>query len=566
MIEEEKPKTHSFSIYLIKVDKTKDKKDYILNTVLRLREQLKEIIPSQKGNSPSYSGIKLPQSSRFFIVKAQPKGLWWKDYFSIKQEQYQLREEALLFLDTGERLFAFTFGHTAHFLNNESYEYDFGLITTLNSLDPKKLSSIDTAMPENARKQRTQSSLHRELTFFDFDHNSNLLRNIKGKVWKHLEPIFSNITGTTSVRVSSKHSSKELPKLCNELLKLYKCDLYKKNFPNLRSITPIKDPTLLKKLNKKLIDAIQQDEENLFLSFPNITDPLDDSHFKFSGAGGKENLYDNLDIESYKTYLEANKCKLNDEKITKKHKVITVNKDGNQRGEQYSVFKALIYDTQIQNDDPHTYHLYDGNWYKIDRDYIAKLSKVLDPLCQETTLINYAHNNENDYNEDCAKADNTIICLDKKLISLKGESAIEFCDLFKKEGGTLIFHHVKRHTKSAPLSHLFNQGINSIELLIRNKQARKQFRELLNKPKNKIKLDDNFTDQNLKVIYQIITSKDPSKKSLNLPLFSRISLFNIMERLKMLRIEGFFCFVKESNLQNKDPITKVADKIKINTE
>ncbi len=44
---------------------------------------------------------------------------------------------------------------------------------TLNSLDPNKLKSLDSLIPENARRQRTQLPVGSDLTYFDFDRDGS---------------------------------------------------------------------------------------------------------------------------------------------------------------------------------------------------------------------------------------------------------------------------------------------------------------------------------------------------------------------------------------------------------
>src|ERR1044071_3066371 len=50
---------------------------------------------------------------------------------------------AVLFVRTGGRILAITFGHGRHLLKTGVHETDFGLKVVLNSVDEKKLRSID---------------------------------------------------------------------------------------------------------------------------------------------------------------------------------------------------------------------------------------------------------------------------------------------------------------------------------------------------------------------------------------------------------------------------------------
>ena len=57
--------------------------------------------------------------------------------------------------------------------------------------------------------------------------------------------------------------------------------------------------------------------------------------------------------------------------------------------------------------------------------------------------------------------------------------------------------------------------------------------------------EESIKNNKFKVSFQIITHKDKDKKSLNLPLFSRIRLKRTMKELRLMGIEAEFCFVKD---------------------
>ena len=103
-----------------------------------------------------------------------------------------------------ERCFVMTFGRTSHKILREAIEYDFGLRVTLNCVDPEKLNSTDTHDPETARRQRTQIPYAADLTFFDFDYDSNVLKSFTGKVTQDYSHLFRNATGSHSFKFSSK--------------------------------------------------------------------------------------------------------------------------------------------------------------------------------------------------------------------------------------------------------------------------------------------------------------------------------------------------------------------------
>lgn len=77
------------------------------------------------------------------------------------------------------------------------------------------------------------------------------------------------------------------------------------------------------------------------------------------------------------------------------------------------------------------------------------------------------------------------------------------------------------------LSHLFNQGLNSVQLVRDDTEASENLKALaVDKAPDGKEADilTAFEANRFKVVFQIITHKDKAAKSLNLPLFSRIEL------------------------------------------
>jgi uncharacterized protein (TIGR04141 family) len=66
---------------------------------------------------------------------------------------------------------------THHKIKDNSFEYDFGLRTTLNALDPSKIKSTDILQPESAKRQRVQSPIALSLNFLTLDMTNLLSKN-----------------------------------------------------------------------------------------------------------------------------------------------------------------------------------------------------------------------------------------------------------------------------------------------------------------------------------------------------------------------------------------------------
>jgi uncharacterized protein (TIGR04141 family) len=525
-------KARSFSIYLLK-------SGFDASNALKDDHKLDDRIV----------GEKLPDGATLYILDNPPTAPWWKSYFGIQKPLTQSLKGAIIFLPVGNRTFAITFGHVYHNLHEASYEYDFGLRVTLNCLDPDKLKSTDIFEPSGAKRQRTQVPIDSDLTYFDFDRDTTILKSLTGKVRDEYKALFGHATGASNIRISSGVTPNGLPKLCEELLDLFSDGAYKTNFPDIQNISPVRDPVTITSLNTKLLDAVKAKSLDLALSVPAILDYHDALWATFSGAGGSL-VYDDIYIGRYYDYLERSEIDLNiiDLEMLKQHCLVLTNEDGESRGERYSIFKCLILDTTLAMQ---TYHLCEGNWYLIENDFVTRLSTYLDPLCAAATLPSFSHKDEGAFNEAVATSSTVILCLDKTSIAPRGQKAVEPCDLYELKDGRAILHHIKISTLSSQLSHLFNQGTNSIHLLRDDDEARERLKALVEKRAaggDAAKFVVPIGDDNFKIVFGVITHKDPAGRSGNLPLFSRISLMRAMKDMKRMGIDAEFCFIKDEKV------------------
>jgi uncharacterized protein (TIGR04141 family) len=524
-------KSRSFSIYLLKVD-VKDPGDAL------------------DGDHPlkaDFKGDKLPEGAALYVLDAPQLAPWWQGYFGVKGNLDQVFKGALVFIPVKGRLFALSFGHVSHHLRDTAYEHDFGLRVTLNAVDPDLIKSTDILQPSGAKRQRIQLPAAGDLTLFDFDQDSTILKSLTGKVKdpEH-QKLFRNVTGAANVRLNTAQAPDDLGALCAMLLDLYGRDTYIKTFPALLNVSPVRDPGIIDGLNTKLVDAIRANDDGVVLTIPEIQDFNSNFGVSYAGAGpGK--LHDDADIADYRQYLvDAGKdpgaLTLDD---LKRQRLLVTNDDGSQTIKPYTILRCLLFDADLAGQ---TFHLREGQWYRVEPTFIAKLKAYLDPRIAATTLPDYAHADEGAYNK--AAATHARLCLDTESIAPAGQKDVEPCDLFEVVGEAAVFHHVKRKTLSGPLSHLFNQGVNAVWLVRDEPEAMTRLKTLLTvkAPAGSASAFHQPLDDNrLKVVFGVVTPKDPAKKSDNLPLFSRISLMRAFRDLTVMGIGAELCFILDKS-------------------
>src|SRR5690606_14651127 len=304
-------------------------------------------------------------------------------------------------------------------------------------------------------------------------------------------------------------------------------------------------------LNSTLVIAFNQDPApmELVLAIPDIFDYETDYKVKYSGAGSSNIEFLDVYIKSYREYLQEKGIENIDsvEKL-KSHKLRLLD-DNDVLIKEYTIFKSLLFDCENEGN---VYHLCEGEWYLINTDFLQKLSDELNPLFIETHdfLHQCEHKREDDYNNSVKDASVEVICLDKKNISPKGQYQVEPCDLIYIKEGYLELAHIKISTRSASLSHLFNQGVNSVELLRVNEDAKVKLIELVTAIPE---MESYIKSGTFRVTYGIISKKN-DKKIEGLPIFSRISLLRVLNSLKTMGIpiQIFYIYdnVDRKNLNN----------------
>lgn len=544
-------KTRTFSIFLLKLG-------YDAKNSLKPDNQLID----------AYQAENLPQGASLFISDKDSTTPWWVSYFSINGNLRQESKGAIIFIPIRDRFFALTFGHVYHNLLDVSYEYDFGLKVTLNSLEPNELKSADIVDPGSARRKRMQVPITSDLTYLDFDSNSEILKSLTGKVKHQYKDIFKNATGSTNLKVGINLSPNELVGLCEQLLDLYSSDDYLESFPNIQKIRPEKDPQKIAILDESLLRAFINNDNELSLSIPDIVDYGDNINCIFKGRKGISKIYTDISLSEFYDYLDGMNIANLDINALNDFSMNLCNQEGNVT-KTYSIYRSLIYDVKIDGENI-VYHLCEGEWYKVDGDYLYTLKEYINQRCQLTELPPYNHDvidlrtnkkrySEEKYNEDICEGSDIYICLDQTDISPDGHSQIEPCDIIRfTPDNECVFHHIKISSRSSQLSHLFNQGVNSIQLLILEECCRENLKSLVSEKTNHENLT-NFTSaidsKNYKVEFGIITRKDPQGLSENLPLFSKISLMRALKALELTQTKGIITFIQD-NSQAKEAYSK----------
>lgn len=520
-------KSRNFSVYLLK-------REFNANNALKDDINLTRLTENETN---------IPEGGVMYVGQSPIKQPWWKEYWGINQELNQSSASAIVFLPVQDRWFAITFGLSYHNLKENAYEYDFGIRTTLNSLDPEKIKSTDLLIPETAKRQRIQIPNASNLSYFDFNKDESIVKRLTGAVKEEYADLIRNVTGSCNFRFATICEPAELIDLCSRLLKIYNRKDFEESFPDLQNITPVKDPDIIASLEAKLLEEYQTCSSNLMLAIPEIVDYTTNFKVRYRGASRQSEEYDDVFIGNYRNYLTERGIEIDNVEIFNKHTLSVYDENG-QLLHSYSIYKSLLFDCQLNGKN---YHLCEGAWYEIDSDFIAKLKTELDTVFIDAheVLCECNQRLEGDYNNyaTClASEELEACCLDTKSISPSGEGAVEPCDIIALKGDSAELIHNKISTRSSLLSHLFNQGVNSATLVLLNTEAKEKLKGLVESESLKERIDSN----KYHVTYGIISNKRRDMKSDTLPIFSRISLLHCIRRLKLMRIPVSVYLIKDN--------------------
>jgi uncharacterized protein (TIGR04141 family) len=269
-----------------------------------------------------------------------------------------------------------------------------------------------------------------------------------------------------------------------------------------------------------LVTALRERNiDDLHLAPPEPLDWARIEGFRLSPETSDAELHADPPISAYLDALEHPE-QLDLDRL-KRDRVMAVGSDQGNVLENWSVYRCLVFETRMDN---RLYALSAGDWFSIEESFADQVTAFAEGLPSLDVGLPDAERGttEGDYNEAAAQEVEALL-MDRQLVTLAGQDAIELCDLLTR-GKQFI--HVKKRGASSTLSHLFQQGLVSAELLFREQPYRDAARSRVDG------LDSSFTDavpparpapQECEVAFVVIT-RSTRDSPLTLPFFSLVAL------------------------------------------
>ncbi len=527
--------TRTISLRLLRSDRTVD-------DAVRARRELTEH-PSSAGRLFYDQSVDMPPS--------------WLDLVNefATDSPLELRNKhcaAILFLEVASggstRTFALAFGGGHLALQPDAFERNFGLKVALNSIARADLKNLDVATLEaTSFQKRVQASRKSDLGDFGIDTEQDLLRLAGGVP---TDASFANsLTGKDALTLTAKISASALTDKCKEALKLFDATDYKKDYAFIDQISPVRENDLVTALDALLfaeIERLLEDKgSDLHLTIPEIIDPEATHEIGYFGTGfrpGGKTGYDELAIEDYVAELKAGKpseiTSIADVKTGQEIRVVVDGQGDKKRRKR--VYDCFVWEVTHS---AKAYVLFAGDWYCIEKQFHASVEAdfqkflVANPFIAKTTATN-----EQKLIEELDK-DPDLLKMDQVKVSPAGAAGanLEPCDFLSRDKA---FIHLKDGHGSAPISHLWSQGVVATESFVRDEAFRVAARKaaiVRQKKTGKTGFETLLPDgrskpvpSEYKVIFGILRHPYQRSKKLGLPFFSKVSLRAAATRIELM--------------------------------
>lgn len=336
---------------------------------------------------------------------------------------------------------------------------------------------------------------------------------------------------------------------CRQALKLFTATDYRKDYAFIDLITPVRDRTLIGELDDLIFAEIKTllggNPSDLHVTLPEIIDPEATHDIGYFGAGfrsGAKTGYAELAIEDYIAELKAGhptELKTIDDVKSGQEVRVVVDGQGDKEKKR-RIYDCFVYETAHKTQ---TYVLFSGEWYCVEDKFFKAVDADFRALLSTTPVV--ASTTGKNEQELIAELDKNpdLLNLDRVKASPSGAAGanLEPCDFFsrKKE-----FIHLKDGHGSAPISHLWNQGVVSAESFVRDEVFRKSMRAAAIKRQTaagkagfETLLPDGRSKPTIaeyKVVYGIMRHRYRASKTMGLPFFSKVSLRAAASRIQLM--------------------------------
>lgn len=433
---------------------------------------------------------------------------------------------AVLLVRAHGRLFAVTFGVGFHAVDPALTEPDFGLRVTANCIDEDRLTLADArGLGKGKRNATSRLSVPGKVFALGLLTDEEWIRKFGGEV--RVTGFAKNASGSDALQLNIEDFSLlALPGKLRQALDLYQATTYQEYFPFLDYFRRESGKETIKELDTLLTAAMQDRDLEIGFASPDEFN-LHADVYQLSRYGRTvqlgelrtEDIYSSIDeLNGWRNPLQGIKIQafdltgesIRDREPLKPYVVGSVQRSANGRHQDYAITA--------------------GAWFRIDQAYVDLVDRYIrDNVPDITTGLQLPEWDDDYLNEHVdgkyaedrynrwVSTEEGYALFDQDFYRKPVGAQIEVCDLLTKDKQLIC---VKRMDGSDKMSHLFQQGSVSAQLIMTNEDYREKLMDKLQEldPNAKFGSPTDWT-----VVYAIATSKPGHLKKI-MYFFSRAAL------------------------------------------
>jgi uncharacterized protein (TIGR04141 family) len=433
---------------------------------------------------------------------------------------------AVLLVRAHGRVFAVTFGTGFHAVDEALKEPDFGLLVAANSIDPDQVMLADSrGMGKGRRNAMSRLPTPNDMFALGLLTDEEWIRRFGGVA--ELPGFARTVSGADSLSLAiDEFRLADLPETLGKAVDLWRADDYKTRFPFLTYFRRVSDKELVGELDDLVEVLIRTRDPEVGFAVPDEYH-LTADWYHVTRRRRHHDLFELLTDEMYSAIDQVDGWAdpLNAVKV----EAYDMNGDIVSRPRPLRSYVVATVD-RAAGAIKQQYTLTAGIWFRVDQAYVEQVdrflaNKVVDltaelglPLWDEKFLEENVAGKYGEQRYNIWVGDQLgHVVLDRKLYRGSAGEKVEICDLLTK-GKHLIC--VKRMDGSDKLSHLFQQGSVSAQLVMGNDDYRDKLMTKLHElnPAAEFGVARDWT-----VVYAIATSKPGNLKDI-MYFFSRAAL------------------------------------------
>lgn len=460
----------------------------------------------------------------------------------------------VLLLQVEEKTYALTYGMGRVYLDPSKIEPGFGLRFAIRSLNPERVREVTrNILDERARVDKNSVPNGQEIDRYFIEEYGEIISRLVGES-SDVDLTFTRNGKAKFTLRASDSLNLPLAKKPESLV----ADLRQLNRVT-ESAAPVPDLEFVEQLRevKKTDPRYDRLEAQLALAFDN------DSRVRLSLAYPRDADEDTIQAQTYRIKIAGSQSDPVDElaisdivnplaEVSQSERVHALRKGTIQAfldelatdpcSGQVSCAKWIACDITLDHEQ---FFFHAGSWYEIGQGYTEYLTKRVDRVLEKVSPIALPdwpadQPRENDYSKYVASKLVGYTVLDTRRISTSlHRRGIEPCDLVGPHGELI---HVKPADTSQPLSHLFNQGLVSADLLNYSSEAREKFIAKVKALGSGRDLGNDWRPRT--VIFAIASEQDRTLPD-SLFTFAKVALVRCLERLsETLQIDVYVTPIK----------------------